>query len=253
MHPKGAVVVSAVAVAASLVVGPANAGSVAAACRTGPGDGASRSPVPVGAAVAEATPGVEETRIHWTRWHRRVVYGDTAVLAGQVVAEDGAVTDASVDLFAREAGRRNWAFVGSVRSDADTGVFELRCLRPDPTTDYRAVYQGTAYYAGTEGRRRTRVARAAPDRMRQVAPDRFRYAGAVRPRYVQDSVRLQTRQCRRCRWRTTARDTTNRRSRWAFRISTHTFSGRRWFRAVVPAGDGYVRGRSAHVWRITAR
>lgn len=250
---RAAAGVSVVVVAASLLIGPANAGSVAAACMTDPHDGASRTPVPVNAVIAEATPGLEETRIHWTRWHRRVVYGDTATLAGQVVTDDGAVADASVELFARRIGHRTWKSLGSTTSDPNSGVFEFLCLRPNPTTDYRVVYQGTVYYADSASQRRIRVARAVPDRMRKVAPNRFRYTGGVRPRYVRDSVRLQAKDCRQCRWRSIDRDTTNRHSQWAFRISTNSFTGRRWFRAVVPASGGYVRGRSTHVWRISSR
>ena len=239
--------------AAALNVGVAHADgeeTVAAACVPPPGQ--SQSPLSVDA-VADASPGFADSSIRWTRWSSLVTYGDHAALAGQVVSGDGAVSSAAVDLYEREAGAEGWELVASTRSDPDTGVFEFGCLVPDPTTDYRAVYDGDLYHRESSAERRIRVARSVPDRMRQVSSHAFRYAGGIRPRQRGVRVVLQTRTCRRCSWRSTDRDVTDRRSAWSFRIDADRFTGRRWFRAVVPAGDGYVRSLSQRVWTITSR
>lgn len=250
MRLTAAALVAALMVGTTLVPPPTHAGTTTPACS--PRDGASRDPAPVTTTVAAVSPGMEETYIRWTRWNRRVTYGDTTALEGQVVTDNGAVARATVRLLARTASAREWTAVGSVATDSETGVFAFTCLHPNPTTDYRVVFDGDGYYRPSQAARRVRVARQVPDRMRQVAPERFRYAGAVRPRYVGETVRLQTKSCRRCRWRTTQTDLTNRRSRWAFSIAADTIRGRDWFRVVVPASDGYVRTRSAHVWWIRA-
>lgn len=238
--------------ATALVTSPAHAdGETAGACAPPPAE--SRTPLAVDEAVADASPGLTDTSVRWTRWTSLVTYGDQAALAGQVVAGGAAVASAPVDLYEREAGAAGWELVASTRSDPDTGVFEFGCLAPDPTTDYRAVYDGDLYHRESSGDRRVRVARSVPDRMRQVTPLVLRYAGSVGPHERGTRVLLQTRTCRRCSWRSIDRDVTDRRSRWSFRIDASRFTGSRWFRATVPASDGYVRSLSERVWSITSR
>lgn len=240
--------------AAALFVVPAQAagaGLTAAACAPPPG--ASRTPFSVNETLADASPGLADSRIRWTRWNSLVTYGDAAGVAGQVVAEAGAVPAASVDLYEREVGTSGWELVASTTSDPDTGVFEFGCLHPNPSTDYRAVYDGTLYYRESSAQRRIRVARAVPDQMQQVTRHILQYTGVVRPRYRRERVHLQARKCRRCSWRNVDRDMTNHGSGWSFRIDAEGFSGRRWFRATVPASDGYVRSVSERVWIITSR
>jgi hypothetical protein len=236
-----------------LVVGPLESGSVAGTCSS-PAGGSTTSSLT--ALVSEATgvpSGVYATSIRWVRWHSRVRYGDTAVLEGQVVTQDGAVPDAAVDLFAQEAGSDEWVPVGSATSDSDTGVFSFGCLRPAMTTDYRAVYQGTVLYSGSQGERKVEVARRVPDSMTQVASDRFRFQGSVQPRYTARPVLLQRKSCSTCRWTTVGRTSTNSRSGWRFLVDVSGFTGRRWFRAVVPGDQHFVTGYSDRTWRLTHR
>lgn len=248
-----ALALTVLALAASLAATPAAADGpvgVASVCASPP---PSASPLPVDATPGDLGLALEETRIHWTRWTRKVRYGEVASLAGQVVTDDGAVPSAEVELFARDAGSRSWTRVWSTTSDRDTGVFTFDCLRPDPTTDYRVVHEGTLLHGASEGVRRVRVARRVPDAMRQVAADRFRLTGSVSPEHAAAPVHLQSRGCRSCAWRRVDTDTTSSRSRWGFSIRVGDAVGTRWFRALVPASDGYVASPGDHVWRITAR
>lgn len=238
---------------AALFVGPAHADGEETVAACVPSPGGSQTPLSVDGTVADASPGLADSSIRWTRWTSLVTYGDHAGLAGQVVAEGGAVSSAAVDLYEREAGASGWELVAATRSDPDTGVFEFGCLAPDPTTDYRVVYDGDLYHRESSAERRIRVARSVPDRMRQVSGHLFRYAGKVGPHQRGTRVLLQTRTCRRCSWRSIDRDVTNRRSAWSFRVDAERFTGRRWFRATVPASGGYVRSHSERVWSITSR
>lgn len=205
----------------------------------------------VTALPSSASPVAADTRIGWTRWSSRVLYGQSAVLHGQVVTEDGAIADADVELYAREASASEWISLGSAYTDPDTGVFAFDCLQPTMTTAYRVVYEGSPTYQATQAERTVRVLRRVPDALAQVAAERFRLSGSVQPRYAERRVLLQHKDCRQCRWRTVQRKQTNSRSRWGFTIDASGHSGSRWFRAVVPADQFYTRSYGYHVWRIT--
>lgn len=244
---------AAVVIVAALLVGPMHQGFAAGGLCGGP-DGQPDTPAePVTRTLPPASLEVQDTRIHWTRWPSSVTYGDPTTLSGQVVTDDGALADATVDLLARPAGAQRWKHVDTTTTDLDTGVFTFGCLQPHRTTDYRAVYRGTVYYAGSTGDRHVPVARRVPDRMVQVASDRFRYTGSVQPRYAGRTVTLQQRRCSDCQWRTSGRTTTDGRSAWRFVVDASTFIGRRWFRAVVPADTGFIASPSQHAWGLTAR
>lgn len=229
----------------ALLVGPMQSESAAGMCVPPPD-----RREPVSALAGSTGSGFMGTRIHWVRWHKRVVYGDQATLEGQVVTDGGAIPNATVDLFARDAGAEEWSLVQSAMSDPETAVFSFACLEPTVTTEYRAVYDGTLYYAGSKGERKVGVARRIPDAMKQVADQRFRFSGAVRPAYKNRPVLLQRKDCATCRWSTVARKNSNARSRWRFTIDTSTYTGRRWFRATVRGEASYVRSRSQRVWRL---
>jgi hypothetical protein len=234
----------------ALLVGPAQSPAGARTCAPPP---ATQRPL---AALASSLPGangIESTSIRWVRWHTRVVYGDMATLDGQVVTENGAIPDATVDLFVREAGSEDWRHTQSARTDPETGVFSFACLEPTVTTEYRAVYGGNLYFSSSRGDRNVGVARRVPDGMKQVAPDRFRLSGSVAPSYRQRPVMLQRRNCPTCRWHTVTRKDSTDRSRWSFTLSSSSFSGDRWFRAVVPADEQYVRSFGARVWRLRSQ
>lgn len=236
-----------------LLAGPMQGESAASLCGSPSPRPATQS---VAALVTEGTGvplGVEATQIRWVRWHTRVVYGDTAVLEGQVVTEDGAIPDATVDLLAREAGSDEWSPIASTSTDPDTGIFSFDCLRPRMTTEYQAVYEGTLFYKSSQDERAIGVARRVPDAMNQVASDRFRFEGLVEPGYAGRPVLLQRKDCSTCRWRTIARRDTSSRSAWWFTIDVSGFTGSRWFRAVVPADERYVLSFSARTWRLTNR
>lgn len=194
--------------------------------------------------------GVVETRIRWVRWSTKVLYGDRAVLDGQVVTDDGAIPEATVDLYAKDATSPEWRLVQTATTDPETGVFSFTCLEPSVTSDYRAAYEGTPYFQESRAERRIGVVRRVPDAMRQVAADRFRFHGAVRPAYAHRPVLLQVKRCPSCRWRTIVRSTSTSRSRWRFTIDTSTFSGSRHFRAVLPGDSSYVRSASRRTWRV---
>ncbi|MPZ63083.1 MAG: hypothetical protein GEU93_17685 [Propionibacteriales bacterium] len=232
-----------------LLAGPA---SQAAASACAPAPNQPDMLEPVNTLVSSVSPIATDTRIHWTRWHKRVLYGRYSELRGQVVTDDGAIPDASVDLYTRRAGSSEWVKRRSTTTDSDTGVFVFDCLRPRVTISYRVVYDGTLLYEATRGMRTTRVVRRVPDSMSQVAPERFRYRGSVEPSYAERRVLLQRKACTSCRWNTVQRTQTNDRSRWRFTINTSGYSGRRWFRAVVPGDKFYARSVSFHVWRITS-
>jgi hypothetical protein len=248
---RGRRVLVAALLAAALLTWPLQAESAASLCDS-PGNPAATDPgTELAPAAADLPPRIEETQIRWTRWHSRVVFGGSAVLEGQVVTDDGAVSEATVDLFAREAGSQDWTRAGSATTDPETGVFSFDCLRPVATTDYRAAYDGTLYYAGSHGDRTVQVARRVPDAMEQVAPNRFRFTGSVQPRYVDRPVLLQRKSCPDCRWRTVVTRETSALSQWRFTIDVSELVGERWFRAVVPKDARYVRSLSDRVWRFT--
>jgi hypothetical protein len=230
-----------------LLVGSSPVPATAGACVAPP---PAQRPVAGLASAAPGTQGIESTSIRWVRWHKRVVHGDRATLEGQVVTDNGAVANVTVDLFVREAGAEGWRHTQSATSDPETGVFSFACLEPTVTTEYRAVYSGNLYFGSSQGSRKVGVARRVPDAMKQVAAHRFRLSGSVEPSYRQRPVVLQRKECPTCRWRTVARKDSTDRSRWSFTISSATFSGKRWFRAVVPADDQYVRSFGARVWRL---
>lgn len=197
--------------------------------------------------------GLNETAIRWVRWNTRVVYGDSATLAGQVVTQDGAIANATVNLLARPAGSQDWTTVASASTDPDTGVFSFTCLEPTRTTEYRAVYHGSVLYAGSEGVRTVEVARRVPDAMTQVASAGFRFEGSVEPRYAGRRVLLQRKSCASCRWGTVSGTDANTRSGWLFPIDVSGFTGDRWYRAVVPEDASYARSYSARTWRLSHR
>ena len=240
-------------IAGALLLGPMQSESAAGGCGS---PGQSPATGAVTALVGDTTGvavGVEETAIRWTRWHTRVVYGESATLAGQVVTEDGALPEATVELYAREAGSQKWEWVDSAATDPETGVFTFSCLQPTATTDYRARYEGTLLYAPSHGDREIAVARRVPDSMKRVAPGRFLFNGSVQPTYADQPVQLQRKDCSDCRWRTVASTDSTSQSRWRFTIDASRFTGSRWYRAVVPADNSYVRSYSEHVWRITRK
>jgi hypothetical protein len=229
-----------------LLVGPAQSPATAGTCVPPP---ATQRPAAGLAGTVPGAHGIESTSIRWVRWHKRVVYGDMATLDGQVVTDDGAITNATVDLYVREAGADDWRHRQSATTDPETGVFSFDCLQPTVTTEYRAVYSGNLYFGSSQGNRKVAVARRVSDTMKQVAAHRFRLIGSVQPSYRQRPVLLQRKECPTCRWRTVERKDSTDRSRWSFTISSSTFSGKRWFRAVVPADQQYVRS-GARAWRL---
>lgn len=234
-------------VAAPPATGAAGAAETAPACvsTTGP----ARTLVPV---EMQRSPGLtlEETSIRWTRWSTRVVHGDAAVLEGQVVTDDGALGGVEVGLFQRRPGESSWTSRGTATADPDTGVFSFGCLEPTATTEYRAVFDGTLVHGASQAVRKVGVARRVPDAMSRIAAERFALTGSVSPRYVGRSVVLQRRSCADCRWASVQTRETTSRSRWRFTIDSSTFSGRRWFRVVVPADRRYVRSHGDHVWWV---
>lgn len=222
----------------------------ASACATPPSRPGPTAPV--AAVSGSASPVASDTRIQWTSWAARVVYGQSAGLSGQVVTEDGAIADADVELYAREAGAAEWVALGSAHTDPDTGVFAFECLEPRLSTAYRVVYGGSLTYQASQARRTVQVLRRVPDAMVQVAAERFRLSGSVQPRYAERPVLLQQKECQECKWRTVQRTQTDARSRWEFTFEFPGHAGRRWFRAVVPADESYARSNGDHVWRITS-
>lgn len=216
-----------------------------------PAPGGVDTMAPVTSLVGSANPVATDTRIRLTRWSTKVRYGDFAVMHGQVVSDDGAIPDATVDLYTRQAGASEWVAAGSAQADQETGVFAFGCLLPEMNTDYRVVYEGSLTHAASQLEHTVRVLRRVPDTLSQVAADRFRLRGSVQPGYADRRVLLQQKDCRRCRWDTVRRKETTSRSRWRFTIDAD-WSGRRWFRAVVPADRSYARSPGDHVWRITS-
>ncbi len=233
-----------------LVFGAAITPASASACSPPP----SRQDVlaPVSPLASSVSPVAAKTRVRWTRWSTKVLYGQSALLYGQVVTDDGTIADADVELYAWNAGTSEWTALGSAQTNPDTGVFAFDCLQPTVTTTYRVVYEGTIAYQPSEAQRTVQVMRRVPDALTQVAAERFRLRGSVQPRYAERRVLLQQRNCRTCRWHTVQHKQTNNRSRWWFAIDASAYSGRRWFRAVVPADHFYTRSYGYHVWRITS-
>jgi hypothetical protein len=235
-----------------VLVGPALSPSSASACGP-PADGPQGSRGPVGLSSAESgvALGVVETRIHWTRWSRRLVHGDVAILQGQVVTEDGALPDVRVDLYSRPAGSPEWTKVASTVTSSDTAVFSFPCQTPEMTSDYRVVFEDSMFYAGSRAARHVAVARRVPDALKPRRDGRYAFSGSVSPDYRGRRVVLQRKKCPRCSWWVVSRKQTTSTSRWRFRIAAPT-SRRTWsYRAVVPADDEFVRSYSDHVWRLT--
>jgi hypothetical protein len=199
--------------------------------------------------VRAAAPGMVETRIHWTHWSTRLVYGLDAVLAGQVVTEDGALAEVTVDLYARSAGQTEWSHLTTRSSDPETGVFTFTCLDVPRSTDYRVVYDGTVLFAGSSATKRVSVARLVESTMRHRADGRFVFAGSVAPRYAERRVVLQRKGCDSCGWERVQATATDTRSAWRF-VVTAPKRGARYFRAVVPQDAAFVTGRS-RVWRVS--
>jgi hypothetical protein len=75
---------------------------------------------PVEALAPALPPGsleLQDTRIHWTRWPTSVTYGDLATLQGQVVVDDGALADATVDLLVRPPDSQRWQRIATTTTD----------------------------------------------------------------------------------------------------------------------------------------
>lgn len=239
-------VIALLAVGASVVV-PTSTPAVAQTCAPQSPPSAISPVRPVAGANPLAT---TETSIHWTRASAWLTYGDSALLEGQVVTEEGAVTDADVDLYERRSGTRVWTRVASATSDPDTGIFAFGCLLPEWTTTYRVTYAGTLTHSASSGNRQVEVARNVPDSMHRVSSSRFAYSGSVDPRYV-GRVTLQRRACTSCDWQGVASDATDDRSRWRFTIDVSRLRGKPAYRATIPADGRFRRSFSQHVWRIT--
>jgi len=231
--------VLAVTLVAALVVLPAPP-AAARTCAPVPPEAGAGASVPV-----LATP----TRIHWTRVTRTLTYGADAVIEGQVVTEDGALTGARVDLYARPSGAASWTRIAAATSDDETGVYSFGCVVPERTTAYRVEYAGDALHAASEATRTVEVARAVLDDLDRSGAARFRLVGGVSPRYA-GPVLLQHR-AGDGRWAVVGRDRADRRGRFSFDIDAARLTGAHDYRAVVPAGDGYVRSTGT-TWRITA-
>jgi hypothetical protein len=221
----------------------------ARACVSGPPPAEAGTPRALAPEVPVVT---QETRIHWTRVTKRLPYGESATLEGQVVTDSGAVGGAAVDLYARPAGADRWELVDSTSSDPETGVFGFGCLAPERTTVYRVVHEGTALHARSLAERRVAVSRRMPDTMRQVGATRFVLEGRVAPRY-RGEVQLQRRGCDGCGWRDVARVGTRDGSAWRFLVDTASLRGELAYRATIPADRRFARSVGDHVWRITAR
>lgn len=202
--------------------------------------------------VASASPLAQETEIHWTRAHRRLTIGDTAVLEGQVVTRDGAVGDATVDLYQRTAANGDWTFVASATTDAESGVFGFGCLEPHRTTTYRVVHEATPTLGPSQGERRVGVSRRMPDRMEQVGANRYVFSGSVSPRY-DGPVTLERRACPGCAWRAVRSRPTGARSTWRFDLDLTGLERDVFYRAAVPADRRFARSVSDRVWRFTVR
>lgn len=224
----------AVTVMAALVVVPAPP----AAART-----CAPPPEPVAAASVPvlATP----TEIRWTRVTRTLTYGADAVIEGQVVTEDGALSGARVDLWSRPGGAGSWSRIAAATSDDESGVYSFGCVVPERTTAYRVEYAGDALHAASTATRTVEVARAVTDELDRTGPATFRLVGSVSPRYA-GPVLLQHR-AGDGRWTVVGRD---RGARFDFAIDATRLSGAHEYRAVVPADGDYVRGTGTR-WRIT--
>lgn len=231
--------------AAALTGDPEPVGE-ASACLAGPPPRVEGEPTATAPEVPALT---TATRIHWTRATRWLAYGEGGVLEGQVVTEDGAVRGAAVDLYERPAGAPDWTLSASTRSDEESGVFVFECLRPERTTGYRVVHESSGLYGRSADQRRMAVRRLVPAEMRRVGDSSFLMHGRVSPRY-DGRVELQRRSCRRCSWSTVDSAATRRGTRWRLAVDAPARRGRTWFRAMVPAGDGYARSHSP-VWRIS--
>lgn len=231
---------------------PVTATSQASASACAPPPSRQGTLTPVTTAATSSSPVAADTRIRLTKWSTRVLHGQTASLHGQVVTDDGAITEASVELYAREAGAPQWVALGAAESDPDTGVFEFDCLQPTVNTTYRVAYEGSLTHQPSRTERTVRVLRRVPDSLAQVAAERFLLRGAVRPGYAERQVLLQQKDCRQCRWQTVRREQSNTGSRWSFTIEVSGYSGSRWFRAAVPADQFYDRSYGDHIWRITS-
>jgi hypothetical protein len=218
-------------------------------CVSGPTPTGTGAPLALAPQVPVVT---QQTRIHWTRVTKRVPYGESAGLEGQVVTDHGAVGGAGVDLYARPGGSDRWELVDSTTSDPDTGVFGFGCLTPRRTTAYRVVHEGTTLHGRSVAGRRVAVSRRMPDTMRQVGPTRFVLEGRVTPRH-RGEVHLQRRDCDGCAWQDVARASTTGGTAWRFLIDTSRLRGDLAYRAVIPAGRHFARSVGDHVWRITAR
>ncbi|MGH3361975.1 MAG: hypothetical protein ACRDOM_05905 [Nocardioides sp.] len=203
------------------------------------------------APVADLPLGQQETRIHWTKFHRKIVVGTASTLEGQVVTEEGAIGGADVDLYARAATSQAWTHVASATTDSERGVFAFGCLEPVRTTLYRVVHEATPFHARSSGDKQVAVARRLPDSLERVRANRFSFRGTVLPRDAGLSVQLERRTCRTCAWRTVERTTTDRRARWGFRIDVSRLEGSRWYRATAPGDQRNARGHSDRVWRFT--
>ncbi len=217
----------------------------------------SRPPLPVSTLDVGPVPGAEETRIHWTRWSRRLVYGATSVLEGQVVVGEGeqagSLPDAEVDLYARRAGTSGWRLVGTAVSSSDDAVFAFSDHRPSANTAYRVVYEGDLFYARSQATRRVDVARRVPDTLRRIGSSRFALRGSVAPTYRDRRVVLQRRTCARCSWSAVAAVRTSPRSRWGLGLPVPPRPGTWYYRVLVPGDRLFVRGYGDHVWELTRR
>ncbi|HSE71423.1 MAG TPA: hypothetical protein VLA97_11750 [Nocardioidaceae bacterium] len=197
--------------------------------------------------------GLVETRIHWTRWSSQVVYGQAATLAGQVVTDDGAVSESQVELYSRHDDGEPWKHVGSASSDPDTGVFSFECLPAPETTSFKVVYEGTLVYSSSQAGRTVPVARRVKDATAPRAAGGYWFSGSVEPRYAGRPVHLQRKTCGGCAWKVVDRRDTTSESRWRFVLTAPGSTTATWYyRASVPGDDRFATGYSDHTWRITS-
>ncbi|HEU4512192.1 MAG TPA: hypothetical protein VFR87_03715 [Nocardioidaceae bacterium] len=182
-----------------------------------------------------------------------VTYGDVVTVSGQVsyVDPDGgqeyALADAPVLLERRYLDSSEWTEVAAQVTAGAFPGYEFEDVATKGAR-YRVSYAGDETYQASAAEATVRVRRIVTSKVREPRDDVFFLKGKVVPDHAGEPVALLRKKCSDCAWKVFRRGEATARSTYRFRLPLPP-EGAHYFRARVPADEGYLRTVSK-VWEI---
>jgi hypothetical protein len=200
-----------------------------------------------GAGAASAATPVRPT-IAFAVEYQKLVFGTATEIEATVESSGQSVFDGTVQLQARTAGSDTWKVV-----EAPDAAYGFWSIKPTENTAYRVVYSGytatdsfeTSYSPVTS---ETQVVDVMRNLHTKGNSRTLVIHGKVSPSYAKRKITLQRATCATCRFRNVAVIRTTRNSTWSVKLPAARKKA--YYRAIIPAGDGFVRSISGSYWTI---